>query len=302
MKATTMTISPALVESLRTRRAAGEKLSALAGEVGLSWQKLWEVLNGTARAIAKAPRAAAAAAPKAQPPAPGALAKLERGGGPGPLTERYRPRSLETIWGQGHVVRHLRSFAAEPYGTAFLFEGPTGTGKTSAAVALAGALGCDVAQEEFGGVHTIASGDQSADNVRKTAELMYLTPFHGSGWKVFIVNEVDRMSLPAETIWLDILEAIPGRSVIVFTTNDTGRLSARFRDRCTRLSFSSTVEALRAPAVRLAGAIWKAETHRRPRRRAIESIVDSAAEGGYLSFRRVVQKLTVALSQEREGE
>jgi DNA polymerase III delta prime subunit len=137
-------------------------------------------------------------------------------------------------------------FAANPYPTAFIFEGETGTGKTSAALALAVALGCDLSQKEFGGVQAIASGEQSADTVREAYRQMFNTPWHGSGWKVVIVNEADRMARPAETIWLDVLEAIPARTVIIFTTNEAARLSQRFLDRCTRLAFESDGRQRRA--------------------------------------------------------
>ena len=44
-------------------------------------------------------------------------------------------------------------------------------------------------------------------------------PMLGSGWKVLVCNEADRMTTSAETIWLDALEGLPPKSVIVFTTN-----------------------------------------------------------------------------------
>jgi DNA polymerase III gamma/tau subunit len=66
------------------------------------------------------------------------------------------------VLGQPKVVKTLQAFARNPYSTALLFEGETGTGKTSTAVALASALGCAVDQAEFGGLSMIASGEQTA--------------------------------------------------------------------------------------------------------------------------------------------
>jgi hypothetical protein len=55
----------------------------------------------------------------------------------------------------------------------------------------------------------------------------------GSGWNVGIINEEsDRMALSVESVWLDALEHLPPKAVVVFTTNDPGRLSRRFRDGC----------------------------------------------------------------------
>ena len=258
------------IQSIRARRQAGEPLKSLAQEAGLSWQKLWGLI---------------APAPVKQRPS-------------GPLTERYRPLTLADICGQEEAVGVLERFAQHPYSTAYLFDGETGTGKTSAALALANALGCDLSKQEFGGVYVIASGEQSADSVRETCRMMYNAPWHGSGWKVVVVNEADRMSSPAETVWLDRLEALPPKTVVIFTTNYAGKLSQRFVDRCTRLTFESDAEKLRTSATQFASAIWKSETGRKPDAARIQQIVQSAETNGQISFRRLVQALTVALGSE----
>lgn len=216
------------------------------------------------------------------------------------MTEKYRPTSLDAIWGQEAVVKVLRKFADQPYPTAFIFEGQTGTGKTSAALSLAAAIGCDLTQKpmEFGGVQTIPAGEQSADAVRDAYRQMFNSPWYGSGWKVVIVNEADRMARPAETIWLDVLEAIPARTVIIFTTNEADRLSQRFLDRCTRLTFEADADKLHASAVQFASSVWKAETGKKPDGAKIQQIVQATEAQGQLSFRRLMQQLTVALGLE----
>ena len=198
------------------------------------------------------------------------------------------------------MVKWLTNFAANPYSTSLIFEGETGTGKTSAALALAAELGCDLSQkpQEFGGVYSIASGEQTADAVRNTCRLMWNCPFSGSGWKVFIVNEADRISLPAETIWLDRLESLPDRTVVIFTTNNPDRLSQRFKDRSTRLGFESDAGKLRRTAERFVAAVWTVETGKKPKGARARGVVESAEVAGRLSFRRLVQEITVALGAE----
>lgn len=276
------TLTTQALEKFRTRRSAGESLAKLAAEAGLTWQRLWGMLY----------------APTQDRPASRAFPKIAATAKDGPLTERYRPTSLDTLWGQEHVVKVLRKFVANPHPAAFIFQGETGTGKTSAALALAGELGCRVDQGEYGGVWQIASGEQTADAVREMARRMWLTPLTGSGWKVVIVNECDRMARPAEMIWMDVLENLTRRTVVVFTTNDAGNLSPRFRDRCTRLTFESDAEKLRALAVAFAAGVWKAETGKRPRPGQAEQIVAAAESGTSLSFRRVVQEIATALAEE----
>ena len=271
--------SPEVLAGLRRRRDAGENMAALAAEVGVTWQRLWGLLKGPATAGTRS----AASEP------------VVEAHGSGPLVERYRPLTFLAMWGQKDAVRLLKHFAKEPYPTAFLFGGETGTGKTTAALALARQLGCDVEQGEWGGVWEIASGEQSADAVRETGRRMCLKVPQGSGWKVVVVNEADRMSRPAEVIWLDLLEHLPRKSVVVFTTNAPFALPARFRDRCVRVAFESEPILLRSAAYRFAARVWQAETGREPIRDRIERIVDGAIEDDSLSFRRVLQGLSEAL-------
>src|SRR5579862_9030477 len=59
------------------------------------------------------------------------------------LYRRFRPSRLSEIRGQPHVVQALRGAVAEGrVAHAYLFSGPRGTGKTSAARVLAKALNC----------------------------------------------------------------------------------------------------------------------------------------------------------------
>ena len=88
---------------------------------------------------------------------------------------------MSQIVGQSAAVAVLTRFAAKPASRAFLFHGPTGVGKTSAATALADLLGVDVAKGEFGGLYSIPAGEQSAQAVRDMMRLIVNLPFHGSG-------------------------------------------------------------------------------------------------------------------------
>ena len=66
----------------------------------------------------------------------------------------------------------------------------------------------------------------------------------------------------------------------------------------TRLAFESDAEKLRASATAFAAAVWKAETGRRADPAEIQQIVQATEADGHLSFRRLVQQLTVALGLE----
>jgi replication-associated recombination protein RarA len=298
---TTTTLDADVVAAMRERRAGGESVKSLADELGVTWQKLDKAIrHGSPRRPDPGHPRPIRTFPKANQAVPKARLEAIRDARPVPLVEKYRPRTLKGVWGQPRAVTLLKRFARAPHPAAFLFEGETGTGKTSAALALGRELGCDVDQGEWGGVWEIASGEQSADAVRETARRMSLGPMAGSGWKVVIVNEADRMCRPAEVVWLDLLEHLPRQTVVVFTTNDADRLSQRFRDRCTRVVFRSDADHL-APSVRdYLLAVWRAETKTRADRKTVEQVVLDTIRAGRVSFRRGVQALGVLL-MEREG-
>ena len=209
------------------------------------------------------------------------------------LTEKYRPRTIGDLCAQRQAVNLLTSFTQNPYAVAFLFDGDTGTGKTSAAIALANDLGVDVNQAEFGGLYQIPSGEQTGDTVRRLVNSLHTRPFSGSGWKVLIVNEADHMTPNAAMVWLDALERLPRETVVIFTTNEAEKLPRRFRTRCECLHFESSALLLAADAQAFINRIWQAETgnDNAPSLFDLPYVID----GDSISFRQILQSLSVMI-------
>jgi replication-associated recombination protein RarA len=220
----------------------------------------------------------------------------ERTGRRQALTEKYRPGRLSDLAGQAEAVAVLSAFAADPYPAAFIFSGDTGCGKTSAAWALAGELGCgiDINPPEFGGVWSLPSGEHTPQALQDLWPQLSTIPFQSSrGMKMLIVNEVERLTGKVEQLWLDKLEDIPANTVIVFTTNALDSLPARFVDRCIGgvLEFADSADDLLTPARTLAASIWKQETGGAIPADVLECVTQKSIRDGRLSFRRVVQSL-----------
>lgn len=224
------------------------------------------------------------------------------------LTEKYRPQTLADIRGQDMITKSLEIYARNPSPKAFLLAGPSGCGKTSTAYALARAIGCDTAKGEFGGLYEIASGDCTAESVRGlfNTSLQYHT-WTGSGWKVLIVNEADNMTDKAAFIWLDVLEKLPAKVVVVFTTNDASKFSSRFKSRCECYTFKAKARSDKAAnltaeiaAQKLVDDIWQAELGHNHAPRLAE--LDDWNDDGNVNFRAVVQALEPRIRLQREAD
>lgn len=214
------------------------------------------------------------------------------------LLYKYAPRSVAELAGQPSAVAQLQSFADNPYPCAMLFHGPTGVGKTAAAKALANDLGCDQEFPDLGGLSEIPSGKQDGRAVEELLRSLIIRPMYGSGWKVAIVNEADNMTTQAEAIWLDGLEHLPRKSVVVFTTNNIEKLSDRFVGRCEIVPFFGSGDDLIDGMESHIRRIFKGETGRHPRRLPRNLGRYELASDDY-SIRLAVQQITPYI---RSGE
>jgi DNA polymerase-3 subunit gamma/tau len=156
--------------------------------------------------------------------------------------------------GQDHVVRTLRNAVTQHrIAHAYLFTGPRGTGKTSAARILAKALNClnpsdgnpcnqcemCVAANEGRAMDVIeidAASNTSVENVRDLRERVAYAAGEGR-FKVYIVDEVHRLSGAAFDAFLKTLEEPPPHVVFVFASTEPQKVPATIVSRCQRFDF-----------------------------------------------------------------
>jgi replication-associated recombination protein RarA len=183
----------------------------------------------------------------------GATQTVEQGMMPFPasLSEKYRPHSFEQFVGLDKAKKVLAKFAASPFpNAAFLFVGPSGTGKTSIALAL-----CEAIRGEL---HHIPSQSCNVATLEDTVRQCHYVPRNNS-LHVVLVDESDQMTPAAQLAFLSKLDgtAFPPQTLFIFTANDTERLQPRFLSRCMTLQFSS--HGMAKDTASLLERIWMAE-------------------------------------------
>lgn len=174
------------------------------------------------------------------------------------LTETYRPSSLTDVVGQPAATR-LRQFAAAPYASCWLLEGGPGCGKTSAALALAGDLGC---VDEMSGLYVVPACDLTFERcVELFEDCLRLYPMENPRlWRVLLVEELDGIvSKQVERFLKVALETrLPKHCVVVATSNGAGRVDEALLERFEILQFSSG-KSFAACAVGRLTEIWAKE-------------------------------------------
>ena len=171
---------------------------------------------------------------------------------------KYRPQQFREIVAQEHVSETLKNaIRLDRLAHAYLFSGPRGVGKTTAARILAKAINCATPLEqrdqgepcracescktfEEGRSLSILEIDAASNNkvedIRELRETILIPP-QGSKKKVYIIDEVHMLSNAAFNALLKTLEEPPPHALFIFATTEPNKVLPTILSRCQRFDF-----------------------------------------------------------------
>lgn len=171
------------------------------------------------------------------------------------LYRKWRPLGWDEVVSQEHVIQTLKNaVVADRVAHAYLFSGPRGTGKTTAARLLAKAVNClaeDKAQRPCNQcAHCVAvnenrfmdlieidaASNTSVEDVRDLRDKINFAPSQGR-YKVYIIDEVHMLSIAAFNALLKTLEEPPPHAIFILATTEIHKIPATVLSRCQRHEF-----------------------------------------------------------------
>ncbi|MDR2362917.1 MAG: DNA polymerase III subunit gamma/tau [Spirochaetaceae bacterium] len=167
---------------------------------------------------------------------------------------RRRPKTFDELAGQDFVAATLKSsIETGRIAHAYLFSGPRGCGKTSAARILARSLNCEKGptaapcgvcssclEISRGASMDIIEIDGASNNgvndVRQIKDEVLFPPNSGR-YKVYIIDEVHMLSTPAFNALLKTIEEPPPYIIFIFATTELHKVPATIKSRCQQFNF-----------------------------------------------------------------
>jgi replication factor C small subunit len=166
--------------------------------------------------------------------------------------EKYRPRSLSEMVGQEGVVPLLRAYAARRSLPHLLFAGAPGTGKTTAALALAHDLLGEEWRQNF--LELNASDERGIDTVRTTIKgYARSAPIGGVGFKLLFLDEADNLTNEAQGSLRRMMERYSSACRFILSCNYSSRIIDPIQSRCAVFRFRGvSTEEMRRQLTRIA--------------------------------------------------
>ncbi len=196
--------------------------------------------------------------------------------------EKYRPRKLDEVINQRHVIERLKVWVNQKSIPNMLFAGSAGVGKTTTALALAQELFGNQWKENF--QETNASDERGIDVVRgKVKDFARIMPL-GSEFKIVFLDEADALTQEAQQALRRTIEKHSNVCRFILSCNYSSRIIEPIQSRCVVFRF----KALTKPDIEIyINRIAKAEGFE-VEKEAVDAIMD-LSEGDLRKVANILQ-------------
>ena len=169
---------------------------------------------------------------------------------------KYRPDSFESLIGQDNIARTLKnSILRGQLAHAYLFCGPRGVGKTSAARIFAKTINCSNPGEDMEPcgqcesclsfqegrsycIHELdAASNNGVEDIKALMDQVQIPPQVGR-YSVYIIDEVHMLSQAAFNAFLKTLEEPPAHAIFILATTEKHKIIPTILSRCQTYDFN----------------------------------------------------------------
>ncbi len=151
--------------------------------------------------------------------------------------EKYRPKSLDEIVNQEEIVNRLKKFVEEKNMPHLLFVGPPGTGKTTAAHALAHDLYGENYRQYM--LELNASDERGIDTIRtKVKEFARSRTPPEIPFKIVLLDEADNMTADAQQALRRLMEMYTANTRFILIANFPSKIIEPIQSRCALFRFT----------------------------------------------------------------
>ena len=169
---------------------------------------------------------------------------------------KYRPDSFESLIGQDNIARTLKnSIRRGQLAHAYLFCGPRGVGKTSAARIFAKTINCanpgpelepcgecdscrSFAEGRSYCIHELdAASNNGVEDIKTLMDQVQIPPQVGR-YSVFIIDEVHMLTTSAFNAFLKTLEEPPAHAIFILATTEKHKVLPTILSRCQTYDFN----------------------------------------------------------------